>query len=244
MMKGNQKKELMPKHWGRYDWMRPDQIDAILEKRPIAYLSWGAIEFHGIHNPTGLDSIKANRLLTDLAEKMGGLVFPTIDLASNLIKSFPGVNFPKYSIEFSEELIKRICIEYFEQLVEQNFKIIVLLSGHAGVPHLDILKNVADEYNNKYFDRYFWVFTEFEIVPDEFLVANHSALGETSLQLFYAPETVNLDALPRDRPISLELDGVFGVDPRNSTKELGKKIVSIFIKNASNKLEELISKYI
>ena len=138
------------KIWGFYDQLRPKQIETIQKKTPIAYLPWGAIEYHGNHNPTGLDSIKALNLCTDLAKENGGLVMPVINLAANLIKSYPGVNFPKHSIEFSEKLIKLICEEYLEQLVQQGFKIVVLLSGHAGEPHQNILKEVAKEFNEKY----------------------------------------------------------------------------------------------
>ena len=59
--------------WGFYDQMRPIQIEAIQKKTPIAYLPWGALEYHGNHNPTGLDSIKAFHLCTDLAKKMADL---------------------------------------------------------------------------------------------------------------------------------------------------------------------------
>jgi creatinine amidohydrolase len=230
--------------WGFYDQMRPSQIEVVFSKRPIAYLPWGAIEYHGSHNPTGLDSIKAYGMCTDLAKNIGGLVFPAIHFAANLIKSYPGVDFPRYSIEFSEKLIRLMCEEYLEQLVAQDFKIIVLLSGHAGQPHLDILKNVAEEFNEKYVDCYFWALAEFDIVPDEVLVANHSAIGETSLQLVYAPETVDLGMLPKDRAICLELDAVSGNDPRESTQALGEKIITVFIKNAAEKMEALIKKYI
>ena len=137
-----------------------------------------------------------------------------------------------------------LCEEYFEQLVVQDFKIIVLLSGHAGEPHLEILRTVAQEFNNKYTDRHFWALAEFDVVPDSLLVPNHSALGETSLQLYYAPETVALERLPNDRAISLEEDAVSGEDPRPSTKELGEKIVKTFLNNASQKMEELIQQYI
>ena len=231
-------------NWGFYQLMRPEEIEAIQKDKPIAYLPWGAIEYHGRHNPVGLDSIKASNMCMDLAKNIGGLVLPVVDLAANLIRSYPGVHFPIHSIEFSEKLIRLICEEYFEQLILQDFKIIVLLSGHAGEPHLEILKTVADEFNEKYLERYFWAFAEFEILPDDLLVANHSALGETALQLYYAPETVNLNSLPKDRAISLEIDAVSGEDPRLATRELGEKIVKSFIKNASIKMEALIQKYI
>tara|TARA_R110001606_G_scaffold92864_1_gene206208 strand:- start:13091 stop:13810 length:720 start_codon:yes stop_codon:yes gene_type:complete len=230
--------------WGFYDQMRPKQIEAIQEKTPIAYLPWGALEYHGNHNPTGLDSIKAHHMCVDLAKENGGLVLPVINLAANLIKSYPGVNFPKHSIEFSEKLIRLICEEYFEQLVLQGFKIIILLSGHAGEPHQNILKEVAQEFNKKHPERYFWAFAEFDILPDNLLVANHSALGETSLQLYYAPETVSMDALPKNRPISLEIDAVSGKDPRLATKELGEKIVKTYLRNATKMINELKQKYL
>ena len=78
---------------------------------------------------------------------------PTINMAANLIKSYPGVAFPKHSIEFSESLIRQICHEYLIQLVDQDFKIIVIISGHAGMPHLEILKQVSGDFNIKYPDR-------------------------------------------------------------------------------------------
>ncbi len=234
----------MNSHWGFYDKLRPLQIEAIQKGNPIAYLPWGALEYHGCHNPTGLDTHKAQHLCVDLATEVGGLVFPSISLAANLIKSYPGVDFPKHSIEFSEGLIKQICTEYFEQLTAQGFKIIVLLSGHAGEPHLQILRDVASEFNQKYPNNYFWTFAEFDILPDDLLVANHSALGETSLQLYYEPETVDLECLPKDREITLELDAVSGKDPRPSNSIRGEKIVKLFIKNASEKLEALKKKYL
>jgi len=227
-----------------YDRMRPEQIESITKGRPIAYLPWGAIEYHGNHNPTGLDTHKAYHLCTDLAKVNGGVVFPPISLAANLIKSYPGVDFPKHSLEFSEKLIKLICEEYFEQLAEQDFEIIILLSGHAGEPHLQILRDVADQFNKKYPEKYFWTLAEFDVLPDDLLVANHSALGETSLQLYYEPATVDLGSLPKDREITLEIDAVSGDDPRPSTATHGEKIAQTFLKNASKRIEELKEKFL
>jgi creatinine amidohydrolase len=223
--------------------MLPIQIEAIFKKTPIAYIPWGAIEYHGNHNPTGLDTHKAYHLCVDLAKDSGGLVFPPISLAANLIKSYPGVNFPKHSIEFSEHLVRSICEEYLEQLISQEFKIVVLLSGHAGQPHLDILKDVAKEYNKKQTGCYIWALAEFDILPNELLEANHSALGETSLQLYYEPQTVALDNLPKEREVTLEQDAVSGKDPRLANKKLGEQIAKTFVLNASKKIEDLKQTY-
>ncbi|MEP2688610.1 creatininase family protein [Maribacter dokdonensis] len=230
-------------NWGHFDRMLPLQIEAIFKKNPIAYIPWGAIEYHGNHNPTGLDTHKAYHLCTDLAKVSGGLVFPPISLAANLIKSYKGVDFPKHSIEFSERLVRSICEEYLEQLISQEFKIVVLLSGHAGQPHLDILKDVAERYNKKQTDCYIWALAEFDILPNELLEANHSALGETSLQLYYEPQTVVLDNLPKEREVTLKQDAVSGKDPRLANKKLGEQIAKTFVLNASKKIESFKQTY-
>ncbi len=234
----------MQTNWGFYDKLRPIQIEAIQKNFPIAYLPWGAIEYHGNHNPTGLDTHKAQHLCEDLAKQNGGLVFPAISLAANLISSYPGVNFPKHSIEFSEKIIQQICEEYLEQLAKQKFKIIIILSGHAGEPHLQILRDTATKYNKKYPKKHFWALAEFDIIEDDLLVANHSALGETSLQLLYKPETVALNVLPKKGKITLKEHAVSGADPRPATADHGKNIANTFLKNATKKINKLKKKYL
>ena len=231
------------KSWGQYEKLRPIHIEIICAKNPIAYLPWGALEYHGNHNPIGLDGIKAHGLCIHLAKEVGGIVLPPVYQAANLISSYPGADFEQHSIEFSEKLIKLTCEEYLEQLAKQNFKIVMVLTGHAGEPHLDILRGTCAEFNKKYPDMYFWYLAEFDILSDDLLVANHSAIGETSLQMYYDESLVDLNTLPKDGEITLEKDAVSGEDPRLSTKELGKKIAKEFVKNASKKLKHLQKKY-
>ena len=119
----------------------------------------------------------------------------------------------------------------------------MLLSGHAGQPHLDILKDVAEKYNKKQTGCYIWALAEFDILPNELLEANHSALGETSLQLYYEPQTVALDNLPKEREVTLEQDAVSGKDPRLANKKLGEQIAKTFVLNASKKIEDLKQTY-
>jgi creatinine amidohydrolase len=180
----------------------------------------------------------------DLAKRTGGIVLPPVYQASSTIKTYPGVDFKKHSLEFSEELFKMLCTEYFEQLVDEGFKIIVLLTGHAGEPHFEILKSVAHTFNQRFADRHFWALAEFDVLSSDLLVANHSAIGETSLQLHYAPEMVAMDRLPQDREITLVKDGVSGDDPRPATKEFGAKIVEAFVENAGAKMDALIEQYL
>src|ERR1041384_3443767 len=62
----------------RYELMRPRQIVAAREKCPVAYLPIGTLEWHGLHNPVGLDAIKAQALAVRCAQAGGGVVFPPL----------------------------------------------------------------------------------------------------------------------------------------------------------------------
>lgn len=59
--------------------MRPAQIVAARQRADLAFLPLGAIEWHGVHNPVGVDAIKAHGVCCVAAEKLaGGAVFPPL----------------------------------------------------------------------------------------------------------------------------------------------------------------------
>ncbi|MBA4387738.1 MAG: hypothetical protein C0404_07140 [Verrucomicrobia bacterium] len=59
----------------QYERLRPHQIAARRRAFPVAFLPIGTIEWHGVHNPVGLDTLKIHALLCECAKQMGGLVF-------------------------------------------------------------------------------------------------------------------------------------------------------------------------
>lgn len=226
--------------WGRYEELRPDQIEAIKSERSVAYIPWGAIEYHGIHNPIGLDGIKAYGLCLELAQEAGGCVLPTVYHATSTIKAVKDLAHRRHSIEHSEELLKLLAEELFLQLADEGFRVVVLLTGHAGQPHMDILKKAAKECEKKCPGSRFWAIAEFDILEDSVLVANHSARGETALQLHYRSDLVALDLLDDGDAPTLEHDAVWGEDPRPATAEEGAKIAEAFVKAAKTKIDELL----
>ena len=62
----------------RYERLRPAQIVARRRECPVAWLPIGTIEWHGEHNPVGLDTLKQHALLEKCAREIGGLVFPPL----------------------------------------------------------------------------------------------------------------------------------------------------------------------
>jgi creatinine amidohydrolase len=62
----------------RYERLRPAQIVARRQACPVAWVPIGTIEWHGEHNPVGLDTLKIHALLERCALEIGGLVLPPL----------------------------------------------------------------------------------------------------------------------------------------------------------------------
>ena len=46
----------------RYHMLRPDQVVARRQACPVAYIPIGTLEWHGVHNPLGADTLQAEGL--------------------------------------------------------------------------------------------------------------------------------------------------------------------------------------
>ncbi len=60
-----------------YELLRPGQVRAIRDACPIVYIPIGSLEWHGVQNPLGTDSLKAHAICCDAALRQGGVVLPT-----------------------------------------------------------------------------------------------------------------------------------------------------------------------
>jgi creatinine amidohydrolase len=61
-----------------YEVSRPAHLREMLARSPVAYVPFGALEWHGEHGPLGLDGLKAHHLCARTAERTGGVVFPPV----------------------------------------------------------------------------------------------------------------------------------------------------------------------
>jgi creatinine amidohydrolase len=62
----------------RYQMLRPAEIVARRQACPVVYIPIGTLEWHGVHNPVGADTLQAEGLAILCARKGGGLVFPPL----------------------------------------------------------------------------------------------------------------------------------------------------------------------
>jgi len=226
------------KAWGRYERLRAGQIDKIRNLSPVAYIPWGALEWHSYHNPIGLDGIVAEHLCLAVAERTGGIVLPPVYFATSTIKPLKGFG---HTVEHSAELIRQMARELLAQLVDERFRVLVILTGHCGQPHLDILREEGERCRQDHPGIEVLVLTETDLLED-MAVPNHAARGETSLQLYFAPELVDLSLLPVGRTPNLDDDGVWGEDPRLATAEEGERLAAAFAERMAQQIRILLEK--
>ncbi len=196
----------------RMEYLKPAEFQEFRRQAPIAYLPWGAHEWHGVHNPLGVDSIKAHRLCMELAEQTGGVVLPPVYCGFSTMQR----QGQTCCLEFPIELVERTARHYFLQLAMEGFHVIVLLMGHYGREHVLPLQRqarmfVEDHPNMRIIAEPDYVWTSPELPGD------HGAANETSYMLHFFPETVDLSRLPsREQVPTLRgrVEGVGGTDPR------------------------------
>lgn len=222
--------------WGRYENLRPAQIEKIRAQTPIAYLPWGALEWHSYHAPIGLDGIKAQGLCEALAQQTGGVVLPAVYVGTDTIKPYKGFH---HTIEHSAEIVTKLGLEFLTQLVDEKFKVIVLITGHYGGGHVEAINATAKEFSRRHPDIALWAFPDSEPLEGAF-PKNHAARGETSLQLFFKPELVDLSLLPAGREATLDEDGVWGEDPRRASAAEGAKMLQVFLDYAVTKIKRFL----
>lgn len=225
----------------RYEFMRPSEIEEILKTTPVAYIPWGALEWHGVHNCIGLDALKAHAICVDAAKKTGGVVLPPVFAGFHTMKPYKGF---KHTIEISGETIQKLLREYLEQLRDEGFKVLVILMGHYGKAHVDAVMEVCNEFNSSYPDVTVLAFPEYLVAVDDGVRGDHAGAYETALMMHYYPETVDLSLLPKDRPLTVDEDGIGGEDPREkATAEYGKWLAETIVNRLAEKVTNALNKF-
>lgn len=228
--------------WGLYERLMPAEIERIFASQPVAYLPWGALEYHGKHASVGLDGLKAHGLCVELAQQVGGLVLPPVYIAANTIKFAPGLEHKRHSLNFSEDILRALARQHFEQLADEQFRVVFTLCGHVGQPHYDIIKEEAAKFNASQSATHIIATSETDLISEDIVIVNHAALGEVSFLMHTDPDCVDLARLPKDRVPTLEDDAVWGPDPRESSAEKGRDYTAAFVASAQKLITETLQK--
>lgn len=205
----------------------------------------GSTEQHGPHLPISTDTIIAEYFANQLTKKI-----PSYSLSG--IPS--GVSFehrPFFNISISNDLLSELLSQICISLGENGFNQIIIINGHRGnMGAVQYIPQKVERINSKLkvFGINYW-----QLIERDF---DHGGFVETSLMLAIAPKLVQMHKaksgylnkrmlhstyttfLSNTSSFKITRNGVLG-DPRKATKEEGKKIISITIKNLIRTLKEL-----
>ncbi len=237
----------------RYERLRPAQIVAAREACPVAYLPIGTIEWHGRHNPIGLDTLKIHQLAICCAQAGGGLVFPPLYYGESreeglmeanaddrekihAAMGLPSENFARGYMRFSPqeqyENCQRLLFHCLCQMQSLGFKVLVIAAGHY--PLLDHARAACATFhqarwNNRRWWSISWAFTGYELVRDVYPEAgDHAGFWETSLMLALEPGMTDMSELPADP--STPLVGIHTSKPvQQASAEYGHKAIQLLV---------------
>ena len=168
--------------WGRYAELRPEQLEAIMAVAPVAYVPWGALEWHGPHLPFGLDGFTAEGVAERVVQRTGGVLLPTT--------WWPITALPhRYSLSIGSDVVQALWDGIFAELARAGFKLVVLLSGHYAQGHELVLMDAA-EHAIAAHGLLVLAVPPLALVDEEML--DHAAHWETALLLALRPRLVAL----------------------------------------------------
>ena len=222
--------------WGLFARLRPAALDAIRAASPVAYVPWGALEWHGVHAPAGLDGAQAEGQCEALAAATGGVVLPVVYAGTDTIKPLKGFG---HTVEHRAETVAALCTELLDGLADEGWRVLIVVTGHAGGGHTDALREAAQRFAARRPDVAVRVWTSFSLIQDVY-PSNHAARGEVSFQLRFAPDTVDLTAIPDGPPPTLDGEGVWGEDPRLASAGEGEAMLRLFVERASAEVRPLL----
>lgn len=252
----------------RYECMRPGSIRERREACPVAYLPLGTLEWHGPHNPVGLDSIKIHALCVRCARKIGGLVFPPLYYGESrqegLMDSNPGTveaiskemglpagNFREgYMRESPAESFRHyqwLLLHLLNQAQSLGFRVLVLAAGHY--PLIDHARAAASIFHQQRrvgesYERPSsipWVFTGYELVRDLYPDSgDHAGFWETSLLMALEPDLVDLSLLPGEESL---VPGVISNRPiRTSSAKFGEEALTHIVERVQKQIRSRLDR--
>ncbi len=206
----------------RLEFLRPKEINEAQAVCPTIFQPLGTIEWHGVHNVVGVDSLKAHALCIRAARKGGGLVSPT------LYGGVGGLNQPHtFIMDPENNIFSRLLRPWLEQLCREmardGFRAIIILTGHYGAAQQIVVRETAVRMSRALAIPVLGT-PEYMLALDVGYTGDHAAWGETSLMMHLYPDTVDLSRLGKPPH-----QGVGGRDPRESSAEDGRLITETIV---------------
>ncbi|MDF2651999.1 MAG: hypothetical protein K0Q73_7804 [Paenibacillus sp.] len=225
----------------------PYEFKKRLAECPVVYLPLGLCEPHGQVSAFGLDTIKAEWHCQQAAQKVGGIVAPSMGYH---------IHETGYHARWLEETVGEenphmtavppaIFLSFFlyqlRAFVNAGFKTVVVITGHSGGNQED-LRQVANLFMS-YIPIRVWVRSDPELV-DGLYSGDHAGKYELSQLMYIRPDLVNMKArIFEETPLSggrLAL----GIDADEASPELGKEIMEACLKQLCDEIIQMNEEFL
>jgi creatinine amidohydrolase len=217
---------------GRYAELHPAELEAIVAAAPIAYVPWGALEWHGPHLPFGVDGITAEGVAERAVQRTGGVLLPTT--------WWPITALPhRFSLSIGSDVVQALWDAIFAELARAGFRLVVLLSGHYAQGHELVLMDAA-EHAIATHGLMVLAVPPLALVDEAML--DHAAHWETALLLALRPRLVELEALDGPAQPAPATTAVLGDDPRRATAGHGESALRLATERIAVAVEALLSR--
>ena len=218
-----------------YAALRPDQLAERSAAVPVAYVPWGALEWHSFHLPVGLDGFTAEGIAQRAAERTGGVVLPTMFLP---ITTLPH----RSSISFKADTVRAVLDELLAELARVGFRVVVILSGHYAQGHELVLMDAAEAAMQQH-GICVLAAPPLALLGEEYL--DHAGRWETVQMLAIDPQLVDLDRFRRelaaDPQAPVERFGVLGPLPTQATAADGEQVIARTVEQIAGWVQHLLA---
>jgi creatinine amidohydrolase len=226
----------------------------LAEGRPVV-LPFGAYEQHGPHLPLCTDTIMATHLARPVAERVGGLLLPSVSYGETSNNAgFPG------TLSLSFDTVRSIALDICTALVRHGARSLVIVNGDFG--NLAPLKLAAREARERLelpvlvvdYPGLPAIAAEVCETPPAGPGFYHADELETSVMLAVAPQSVRMEravaeypAFPPTYPAAfagletISVSGVFG-DPRAATADKGRLLLDRLVDEASTLVQAFLNR--
>ena len=196
----------------QFELLRPAEIVAEMKRRPLIFLPVGPLEWHGPHLPLGTDPLIAHGVALRVAARVGGVVLPPFfcgterERSPKLLRNLGfkgdewivGMDFPANilkSLYFREEFLALLLRETLDLLVQQGYRLIVILNGHGAASHVVTIERLSAEFTARGPARVI-AFPAWDKARQDLSDPGHAGGDETSQVMALCPESVDLSTLP------------------------------------------------
>ena len=244
----------------RYNMLRPAQIVARRKACPVVYIPIGTLEWHGVHNPVGADTLQAEGLALMCAQRGGGLVFPPLYYGESRLEALMEANAAdRDAIAAHMELsadnflpdlqpfsateqalnYHKLLVHILAEAESLGFALGVLVAGHY--PLIDHARAAVLQYNQREHVRMLaWAFVDYLLIQEQYPHAgDHAAGWETSHVMALHPDTVDLNLLPQKGETLVGVGGY--MPPQDATAAFGQQTFDAAVEIAVNEVQHRLA---